>query len=80
MKKSSGELWVATKAGGLKNVRAVKRIPVEERWGKDCVNWVRNTFWNKYKGDPEEDGDIPEGKGVDVDQGEENRQEEQEHN
>ena len=44
VKKSSGELWVTTKAGGLKNVRAVNRIPVEERWGKDCVNWARNTF------------------------------------
>lgn len=75
VKKKSGEMWVATKNGEIKNVRTVKRIPEEERWGRDCVDWVRHTLWNRYKGDPEEDGEIPEGKGVDVEEKSEERRE-----
>ena len=52
--------------GDIRSVRTVKRIPEEERWSEDCVSWVRSTLWHKYKGDPEEDGEIPEGKSVEV--------------
>ena len=56
VRKRSGEMWVATKVGEIKSVRAVRRIPEGERWRRDSVGWVRHTLWHKYKGDPEEDG------------------------
>ena len=66
VRKRSGEIWVATKTGEIKSVRSVKRIPEEERWSKDNVGWVKHTLWHRYKGDPEEDGEVPEGRVVDV--------------
>ena len=39
VRRRSGEVWVAVK-GKLMVVRSVRRIPVEERWSKDCVEWV----------------------------------------
>ena len=60
VRRRSGELWVAVK-GKLMTVRSVKRIPVEERWSKDCVEWVDRVMWNRYKDDEGADGDIPEG-------------------
>ena len=41
-------------------VRSVKRIPVEQRWGEDCVKWVNGAPWNKYIGDEYADGEVPE--------------------
>ena len=55
--------------GEVRSVRAVKRIPEEERWSEDCVRWVRGTLWHKYRGDPEKDGEIPDGKAVEVEEG-----------
>ena len=63
VRRRSGELWVATE-DGLKKVRSVRRIPVQERWGDDNLNWVKNVPWNKWKGDGDADGDIPEEKAV----------------
>ena len=57
----SGEFWVAMKAGANK-ARSVRRIPEEERWSKDCVEWVKHVLWHLYKGHPEADGEIPEDK------------------
>jgi hypothetical protein len=34
---------------------------VEERWSKDCVEWVDRAMWNRYKDDEGADGDVPEG-------------------
>ena len=45
---------------GLRKARAVRRIPVQERWSEDCVEWVKNVPWNKFKDDDQADGDIPE--------------------
>ena len=42
-------------------VRSIKRIPIEKRWGEDCVNWVQWAPWNRYKDAEDADGDIPEG-------------------
>ena len=47
-------------------VRAVKRIPKEDRWSEDNADWVKHTPWNKYKDDPEADGDIPDEKLVEA--------------
>ena len=41
-------------------VRSVKRIPLEHRWGEDCVKWVNRVLWNRYTGDEYADGDLPE--------------------
>ena len=77
VRKRSGEIWVATKKGDIISVRTVKRIPDEERWSEDCWKWVKRTSWNKFKEDPEEDGDIPEGKEVDAEsEKNENKEEE----
>ena len=61
VKRKGGEVWVATKEGGMKAVRSVRRIPVEERWGEDCLDWVKNVPWNRGDGG-ETDGEIPEEK------------------
>lgn len=47
---------------GLKKVRSVKGIPFEDRWGEDCINWVKHVPWNRYKGDEHADGEILEEK------------------
>ena len=60
IRRQSNELLVATKEGVVK-VRSVKRIPIEERWGEDCVKWVKHCPWNRYCGDEYADGEIPEG-------------------
>ena len=44
------------------NARSVGRIPQEDRWSADCVDWVKHVPWNRYKGDEEADGRIPEEK------------------
>jgi hypothetical protein len=60
VRRRSGEVWVAVK-GKVMSVRSVRRIPVEERWGKDCIEWVDRVMWNRYKGDEGADGELPEG-------------------
>ena len=60
MKPRSNEFLVATKTG-IHHVRSVKRIPLEERWGEDCVSWVVRAPWHRYKGAEDADGDVPEG-------------------
>ena len=61
VRRRSGEIWVATKDGVVR-ARSVRRIPKEERWCNDCLEWVRHVPWNKSKDDDEADGDIPEEK------------------
>ena len=59
VKAVSGEIWVATKEG-IRAVRSVRRIAMEERWKPENKDWVRHVLWNKEGNDPEADGDIPE--------------------
>ena len=66
VRRRSGELWVADKKGEIVKVRAVKRIPKEDRWSEDCASWVKYAPWNKYKDDPEADGEIPDEKMVEA--------------
>ena len=42
-------------------MRSVKRIPVQQRWGEDCVNWVKWAPWRRYKDAVEADGDLLQG-------------------
>ena len=46
----------------MKKARSVRRIPLEQRWCNDCVDWVTFVPWNKYKCDQDADGDVPEEK------------------
>ena len=65
-RKRSGELLVVTQGGDVRKVRAVKRLPKEDRWSNDCVGWAKHTPWNKYKDDPDADGDVLEEKVVEA--------------
>ena len=60
VRRKSGEVWIA-KPDGIVKARSVKRIPFEERWGEDCVNWVKWVPWHRYRGDEFQDGEVPEG-------------------
>ena len=60
IKRRSGEVWIAIK-DKIVSARSVRRIPVEHRWGEDCVKWVTRTPWNRYKDAVDADGDLPEG-------------------
>ena len=55
---TSGEIWAATK--GLRTVRPVRRIPVEEQWNENNKDFAEHLPWNKSGEDPEADGDPPE--------------------
>ena len=50
----------------LKYVRTVKRVPEEQRWNPDSLEWVTMVPWNRGAADKEADGDLPE---FDVKQG-----------
>jgi hypothetical protein len=58
--RKSNELWIGTRQG-VDSARSVKRIPIEQRWGEDNVNWVQWAPWRRYKDAVEADGDLPEG-------------------
>jgi hypothetical protein len=60
VRRRSNELLVS-RLDGIKAVRSIRRIPFEKRWGEDCLNWVQWAPWHRYKGDEEEDGEVPEG-------------------
>ena len=60
IRRKSSEITVATKDRIL-FVRSVKRIPEQQRWTKDSVDWVRWAPWNHYAEDELADGDVPEG-------------------
>ena len=66
VRRRSGEFWVADKDGKVQAIRSVRRLAVEERWGKDNRRWVKGVPWNRYKGDEYQDGEIP--KGVEVEE------------
>ena len=42
------------------SARSVRRIPVEHRWGEDCLSWVDRVPWNRYKEPLDADRDMPE--------------------
>ena len=55
----SGEVWIATK-DGLQTVRAIRRLPLEERWAAANRDYIRHVPWNRAGDDPNADGDMPE--------------------
>ena len=44
----------------LQHVRTVKRVPVEQRWNPDHLQWVTMVPWNRGGGDDAADGDLPD--------------------
>ena len=48
VRRRSNELYLATKDGVVQS-RSVKRLPVEMRWGRDCIDWVKWAPWNRYR-------------------------------
>ena len=64
VRRRSGEVWIAAK-DKIISARSVRRIPIEHRWSKDCVNWVSRVPWNRYKDAEDADGEVPEGVPVD---------------
>ena len=59
VKAESGEVWVAAKEG-LQTVRAIRRLPQEQRWAAGNRDMVRHVPWNRAGEDPDADGDMPE--------------------
>ena len=72
VRRKSNEMLVVTEKG-LEEVRSVRRLPEERRWGEDNLNWVKWAPWRRYKDAVEADGDLPEG----VPAGEQRRNEDQ---
>ena len=63
----SGELIIIDQGTKeLKHVRTVRRIPEEQRWSADNLDWVTVVPWNTGRQDSEVDGELPE---FDVKQG-----------
>jgi hypothetical protein len=60
VRRRSGEVWLSAD-GKVFRARSVRRIPVGERWGEDCVRWVTRVPWNRYKDCGDADGDVPQG-------------------
>ena len=59
VRRRSGEVWVVVK-GKILSARSVRRIPVEHRWGEDCLSWVDRVPWNSHKEALDADGKMPE--------------------
>ena len=60
MRRKSNEVMIATEEG-IEEVRSVRKLPKEQRWGEDTLNWVKWAPWRKYKDAIDADGDLPEG-------------------
>ena len=60
VKRKSGELMLA-RPEGIHVARSARRVPLEQRWGEDNVNWVCWAPWRRYKDAPDGDGEVPEG-------------------
>ena len=59
IKQRSAELLIMAE-DGLKVVRSARRVPVEERWLQECLDWVNVVPWNLGSSDKRADGELPE--------------------
>ena len=64
--KSNELIVVDQETRDIKYVRTVRRVPEEQRWSADNLEWVRAVPWNMGQEDGEADGEMPE---FDVKQG-----------
>lgn len=54
----SGELIVAdSESKDVQHTRVVKRVPIEQRWSPDNLEWITAAPWNMGQGDAEASGD-----------------------
>ena len=60
VKRKSGELMLA-RPEGVHFARSARRVPLDQRWGEDNVNWVCWAPWRRYKDAPDGDGEVPDG-------------------
>ena len=58
--KSNELIIVDQETKNIKYVRTVRRVPLEQRWSADNLEWVRGVPWNRGKEDDDADGDVPE--------------------
>ena len=58
--KSNELIIVDRETKDIKYVRTVRRVPLEQRWSADNLEWVRGVRWNRGKEDDDTDGDVPE--------------------
>ena len=60
VRRQSGEIIVLDKESkAVKYVRTVRRVPEEQRWNQEHLEWVKVVPWNRGKDDPEADGEEP---------------------
>ena len=59
---------ILNKTREVVKARAVKSIPKKDGSSKENADLVKHTLWNKYKDDPEVDGDVPDEKTIDAKQ------------
>ena len=43
---------------GMVQARDVLRMPFGQRWGDDCIRWLKWVPWHRYKRDDRADGDL----------------------
>lgn len=60
VKRSSGEIIIASEYKTIKFARTVRRVPEQERWKVENLDWVQQLPWNLGKEDKEADGDATE--------------------
>ena len=61
VRQKSGELIVVdSETKAIKYVRTARRIPEEERWQVENLEWVQRVPWNTGADDAEADGEVPE--------------------
>ena len=58
--KSNEIIVIDRETGSVRTVRTVRRVPEEERWSPDNLQWVQAVPWNHGKDDGEADGEMPE--------------------
>ena len=58
--KSNELIIVDQETKDIMYVRTVRRVPLEQRWSADNLEWVRGVPWNRGKEDDDADGDVPE--------------------
>ena len=60
IRSASGEVIVTDESGKVNYTRTARRIPEEQRWQQEDLEWVRVVPWNKGADDKDADGEVPE--------------------
>ena len=61
VKRQSGELYIANEQDKkIRMARTARRMPDEQRWQEEQLDWVQFVPWNLGREDKDADGDVPE--------------------